>query len=59
MPVQIQVPGLNLAIGAGPPTEVLCLMNMVVPEELRDDDEYEGLLSCICSIHLTVQYVFE
>lgn len=23
-------------------TEVLCLLNMVTEEELRDDDEYEG-----------------
>lgn len=44
VPVQIQVPGLNLASGAGPPTEVLCLMNMVVPEELRDEEEYEGTI---------------
>ena len=28
-PVQIQVPGLQLQSGTGPPTEVLCLMNMV------------------------------
>ena len=41
-PVQIQVPGLNLNQGAGPPTEVLCLMNMVTPEDLEDEEEYEG-----------------
>ena len=43
-PVQIQVPGLNLnqIQSSGPPTEVLCLMNMVVPEELEDEEEYEG-----------------
>lgn len=46
-PVQIQVPGLNLAVGAGPPTEVLCLMNMVVPEELKDEEEYEDILEDI------------
>lgn len=23
-------------------TEVLCLMNMVTPEELKEDEEYEG-----------------
>lgn len=28
----------------GIPTEVLCLMNMVVPEELLDDDEYEEIV---------------
>lgn len=40
--MQIQIPGLNLNQGAGPPTEVLCLMNMVAPEELEDEEEYEG-----------------
>ena len=39
---QIQVAGIDLSQGAGPPTEVLCLMNMVTEEELRNDDEYEG-----------------
>ena len=43
-PVQLQVPGINLAQGAGPPTEVLCLMNMITPEELEDEEEYEGML---------------
>ncbi|XP_014664494.1 PREDICTED: splicing factor U2AF 50 kDa subunit-like isoform X2 [Priapulus caudatus] len=44
-PVQIQVPGLNLnAMGAQPPTEVLCLMNMVSPDELADEDEYEDIV---------------
>ena len=42
MPVQVQVPGLNLNAGSGPPTEVLCLMNMVTPEDLEDEEEYEG-----------------
>lgn len=28
----------------GIPTEVLCLMNMVAPEELLDDDEYEEIV---------------
>uniref|UniRef100_T1INQ3 Splicing factor U2AF subunit n=1 Tax=Strigamia maritima TaxID=126957 RepID=T1INQ3_STRMM len=46
-PVQIQVPGLNMLTGTGPPTEVLCLMNLVVPEELRDDEEYEDILEDI------------
>ncbi|KAK3089630.1 hypothetical protein FSP39_005198 [Pinctada imbricata] len=44
VPVQLQIPGLNLNQGAGPPTEVLCLMNMVVPEELEDEEEYEDIL---------------
>ncbi len=42
-PTAIQVPGMNvMAQGMGPATEVLCLMNMVTPDELKDDDEYEG-----------------
>ncbi len=28
----------------GVPTEVLCLMNMVAPEELLDDEEYEEIV---------------
>ena len=43
-PVQIQVPGLDMSRGPGAPTEVLCLLNMVVPEELQDDEEYEDIL---------------
>jgi splicing factor U2AF subunit len=47
-PVTIQVPGLqNVGGGLGQPTEVLCLMNMVVPEELNDDEEYEDILEDI------------
>jgi len=41
--VQIQIPGLNLNISQAA-TEVLCLMNMVVPEELEDEEEYEEIL---------------
>ena len=33
-----------MATGAGPPTAVLCLMNMVTPDELVDDEEYEDIL---------------
>lgn len=47
-PVQIQVPGLSLANSTGgPPTEVLCLLNMVTPDELRDEEEYEDILEDI------------
>lgn len=34
--------GIDLSQGAGPATTVLCLMNMVAEDELRDDHEYEG-----------------
>lgn len=43
----LQVPGLmNSSMNqmGGIPTEVLCLMNMVAPEELIDDDEYEEIV---------------
>jgi len=47
-PVQIQVPGLQTVSGGlGQPTEVLCLMNMVTPEELIEDEEYEDILEDI------------
>ncbi|CAH1784996.1 unnamed protein product [Owenia fusiformis] len=45
-PVQIQVPGLNLA-QSGQPTEVLCLMNMITPEELEDEEEYDDIVEDI------------
>jgi hypothetical protein len=33
---------MNIGQGAGPPTEVLSLMNMITPDELEDEEEYEG-----------------
>lgn len=46
-PVMIQVPGLSMVGTSGPPTEVLCLLNMVTPDELRDEEEYEDILEDI------------
>uniref|UniRef100_A0A6G1SKC6 Splicing factor U2AF subunit n=1 Tax=Aceria tosichella TaxID=561515 RepID=A0A6G1SKC6_9ACAR len=49
-PVQIQVPGLPTIQPSVLPrvlTEVLCLMNMVEPEELQDDQEYRDILEDI------------
>lgn len=49
-PVAIQVPGLQVSAmttAIGNPTEVLCLMNMIVPEELVDDEEYEEIIEDI------------
>ncbi|XP_007538008.1 splicing factor U2AF 65 kDa subunit-like [Erinaceus europaeus] len=45
-PVMLQVPDLmssQVQMG-GHPTEVLCLLNMVLPEELLDDEEYENIV---------------
>jgi len=46
LPAQIQVPGL-VGTGPGQPTEVLCLLNMVVQEDLTDEEEYEDILEDI------------
>ncbi|KAK7124498.1 hypothetical protein R3I94_018763 [Phoxinus phoxinus] len=46
-PVTLQVPGMmanSMMQMGGIPTEVLCLMNMVAPEELLDDEEYEEIV---------------
>ena len=39
--IGVQLPGVNM-MGASVSTEVLCLLNMVTEEELRDDEEFEG-----------------
>ncbi|CAB3402730.1 unnamed protein product [Caenorhabditis bovis] len=41
------IAGIDLSQGAGQPTEVLCLMNMVVEDELKNDEEYEDILEDI------------
>lgn len=46
-PVTIQVPGMSGVGGSGPATEVLCLLNMVTADELRDEEEYEDILEDI------------
>lgn len=46
-PVTLQVPGLQRLQSSGMPTEVLCLLNMVMPEELVDDEDYEEILEDI------------
>ncbi|KPP63759.1 Splicing factor U2AF-like [Scleropages formosus] len=46
-PVTLQVPGLQRVQNSGVPTEVLCLLNMVMPEELVDDEDYEEILEDI------------
>lgn len=43
----LQVPGMSGAAGSTSPTEVLCLLNMVVAEELADEEEYEDILEDI------------
>ena len=45
MPINVQVPGLNLTgAGEAPATEVLCLLNMVTEKELEDDEEYDEIV---------------
>merc|ERR1711983_557614 len=59
-PVQIQVPGMPGIAGPGQPTEVLCLLNMVMPEELTDEEEYEDIMEDIreeCSKYGAVKSV--
>jgi splicing factor U2AF subunit len=45
----LQIPGLSTAQAtiAGPPTEVLCLMNMITPEELEEEEEYDDIVDDI------------
>ena len=43
----LQVPGLQRLQNSAMPTEVLCLLNMVMPEELVDDEDYEEILEDI------------
>ena len=45
--MRVQVPGMAGMAGPGQPTEVLCLLNMVVEEELVDEEEYEDILEDI------------
>ena len=44
MAMPINIPGLQIPGAAQSATTVLCLMNMVTPEELEDDEEFEGIL---------------
>ncbi|CAF1143742.1 unnamed protein product [Rotaria magnacalcarata] len=41
--IGVQLPGVNL-LASSVSTEVLCLLNMVTEEELRDDEEYEDIM---------------
>ncbi|EDO48329.1 predicted protein [Nematostella vectensis] len=46
VPAQLQIPGLDISMavpGAVAATEVLALMNMVTPDELGDDEEFEEI----------------
>merc|ERR1711997_1105226 len=47
LPASVQIPGMQGMSGPGLPTEVLCLLNMVTEEELRDEEEYEDILEDI------------
>lgn len=50
--VPMQMP--MIPTGPAKATEVLCLLNMVTPEELQDDEEFEGRFF---SFHLYI-YIF-
>lgn len=43
----LQVPGFPTDVCTGQATEILCLLNMVLPSELIDDEEYEDIRSDI------------
>lgn len=45
-PTPIQVPGLNMTVATqeSMPTRVVCLINVVTIEELKDDEEYEDIV---------------
>ena len=47
LPASVQIPRMQGMSGPGLPTEVLCLLNMVTEEELRDEEEYEDILEDI------------
>ncbi|XP_019745494.1 splicing factor U2AF 65 kDa subunit-like [Hippocampus comes] len=47
-PVLLQVPGLQRVQSCeGAATQVLCLLNMVLPDELADDNDYQEILDDI------------
>lgn len=52
MNTQMQLAGIDLSKGAGPPTEVLCLMNIVNENDLRDDEEYEGIFNFLILFYI-------
>ncbi|EDV56763.1 splicing factor U2AF 50 kDa subunit [Drosophila erecta] len=39
----VQVPGISTLLDPGSPTEIICLLNMVLPEELLDNEEFEDI----------------
>lgn len=43
MAMPISIPGLQMPGTAQTATTVLCLMNMTSEDELKDDEEYEGI----------------
>ena len=44
MAMPINIPGMQIPGTAQTATTVLCMMNMVTPDELEDDEEFEGIL---------------
>ena len=60
--IQISVMSGNAAQAAGgaagPPTKVLCLMNIVAPEELVDEEEYDGNVVILAKLFLHWKWSF-
>jgi hypothetical protein len=55
--IGVQLPGVNM-MGATVSTEVLCLLNMVTEEELRDEEEFEGNLAEEKCQHSIIIFLF-
>ncbi|UYV74780.1 U2AF2 [Cordylochernes scorpioides] len=45
--VTVQVPGISQVVGPGPATEVLCLMSILEPKDLEDDEDYDDIMDDI------------
>ncbi|GMT19253.1 hypothetical protein PFISCL1PPCAC_10550, partial [Pristionchus fissidentatus] len=60
IPNQVAVAGIDISQGSGPVTEVLCLMNMVTEDELKNDDDFDDIVEDIreeCSKYGVVRSV--
>lgn len=44
-PARMQIDGVNPLSGSGEASEVLCLLNMVTADDLRDVEDYTGAIN--------------